>query len=70
MNIRAGAAHVLPVIAGLGFAIAAIYSAVKGSIRLRAGSSIEKIKDPVGFWGAIFGLLLIGVLMILFWATR
>jgi hypothetical protein len=66
---RYSVAHVLAALTALVFLIGAISSAARGFFPLRAGNSIEKNKDPIGFWGAIAGLLSMAAIAI-FWAFR
>jgi hypothetical protein len=64
MNTRPLISHLFPALGGLVFLVGTIYSIVKGSIKIRFGGSIDKSKDPVGFWGLIVGLFLLSAIAI------
>jgi hypothetical protein len=53
--------HVIQILAGLGFVAAGIYSVMKGRIPLKSGGEIDRQRDALGFWGAIIGLILVGI---------
>ena len=57
-------AQILPILVGGGFIAGAVHAAVKGAVPLKAGGAINKGTDPLGFWGAIIGITVIGLYLI------
>ena len=57
-------ARILSILVGGGFIAAAVHAAVKGAMPLKAGGAINKGTDPLGFWGAIIGMTVIGLFLL------
>ena len=57
-------ARILPILVGGVFIAGSVRAIVKGAVQLKAGGAINKGTDPLGFWGAAIGIILIGLFLI------
>jgi hypothetical protein len=55
---------VLAWIAGGVFILGALHCMYKGSIGFRSGRRVERLKDPLGFWGLVVFISLAGVCVV------
>jgi len=55
---------VLAWIAGGVFILGALQCIFKGSFGFRSGRRVERLKDPVGFWGLVVFMFLAGVFVV------
>ena len=55
---------VLAWIAGGVFILGALQCMYKGSVCFRSGRRVERLKDPMGFWGLVVVMFLAGVFVV------
>ena len=57
-------ARILPILVGGIFIAGSVHAIVKGAVPLKAGGGINRGTDPLGFWGAVIGIVIIGLFLI------
>jgi hypothetical protein len=55
---------VLACIAGGVFILGALQCMYKGYVGFRSGRRVERLKDPMGFWGLVVFMFLAGVFVV------
>jgi len=55
----------IAIVAGSIFLLGAVWGIIKGALPLKAGGSVSRREDPLGFWVGVIGLAGIGAFLIL-----